>query len=124
MHEFSLKEIQKKWHGTYSAYGFGFIISFVLTGISFLLVLIKIFSKEHLTYIIAIIAFIQAVCQLRFFLHIGQEEKPKWESLVFYFMVLVLLIIVLGSLWIMIDLNSRVMGDMSHEISIPVSHHD
>jgi cytochrome o ubiquinol oxidase operon protein cyoD len=50
--------------------------------------------------------------QLRFFLHLGQEAKPRWETMIFYFMVLVLLIIALGSLWIMHDLEERVMSNM------------
>jgi cytochrome o ubiquinol oxidase operon protein cyoD len=29
-------------------------------------------------------------------MHLGQEAKPRWESVVFYFMVLVLLIVALG----------------------------
>ena len=58
------------------------------------------------------LAFVQAIAQLLFFLHVGQEAHPRWETLIFCFMVLVLLIIAIGSLWIMHDLNDRVMSDM------------
>ena len=54
----------------------------------------------------------QAIVQLIFFLHIGQEAKPHWETVVFCFTVLVLLIIVIGSLWIMYDLDYRLMPRM------------
>ena len=47
----------------------------------------------------------------------GQEAKPRWETLIFCFMVLILLIIVIGSLWIMNDLNERVMPEMTREMS-------
>ncbi len=107
--ELSLPEMQKKWHGTYKAYAIGFFSSLLLTAISFSLVLSKVFSGQVLIYAITALAIAQAIIQLFFFLHVGQEEKPRWETLVFYFMVLVLLIVAFGSLWVMYDLNARMM---------------
>jgi cytochrome o ubiquinol oxidase operon protein cyoD len=66
-----------------------------------------------LVKLLAFCALIQAIVQLRYFLHLGQEAKPRYESLVFYFMAVVLIIITIGSLWIMSDLNARVMSDMT-----------
>jgi len=110
--ELSLKEIQKEWHGTIQAYVVGFTASVLLTAISFALVITRILSGWYLVHTLVALALVQAFVQLRFFLHVGQEAKPKWESLVFYFMVMVLLIIAGGSLWIMSDLNDRVMSNM------------
>lgn len=108
-HEPSLKQIQKEWHGTYSAYIIGFIASLILTTLSFLLV-----AKEMISAPILVgLGVLQAAIQLRFFLHLGSEAKPKWETLIFYFMLLLLLIIGLGTLWIMNDLNERMM--MTHD---------
>lgn len=116
-HELSLSEIKKEWHGTWKAYGIGFASSIFLTVASFLLVLTKVLSGSSLVYAIVSLALIQAIVQLLFFMHFGQEAKPRWESVVFYFMVLVLLIIAVGSLWIMHDLNDRVMSgmEMTHD---------
>lgn len=116
-HELSLKEIKKEWHGSLKAYVIGFSASIVLTAVSFLLVITKLFSGRLLIYALVFLALVQAIIQLRFFLHVGQEAKPRWETLVFYFMVLVLFIIALGSLWVMNDLNDRVMGDMNMEMA-------
>lgn len=110
--ELSLKEIQKEWHGTLKAYAIGFILSLLLTGLSFFIVIQKELSGPTLVYTILGLAFVQAIVQLLFFLHVGQEPKPRWETLVFLFMVLILLIIVIGSLWIMNDLNDRMMDGM------------
>lgn len=118
MHDdLSLKEIKKEWHGTLKSYVIGFVASILLTAISFLIVKEKLLSGEILVHAIIVLALIQAVFQLLFFLHVGQENKPRWETVVFYFMVLVLLIIVIGSLWIMYDLNDRVMSNMTMENS-------
>lgn len=117
--ELSLKEVQKEWHGSLKSYIIGFIASIILTGASFFLVFFRLISGISLIYTIVGLALTQAIFQLLFFLHVGQEDKPRWETLVFYFMVLVLVIIAGGSLWIMYDLNVRVMSDMVKEM-----HHD
>lgn len=112
-YDLTLKEIKKEWHGTLKAYIIGFTASLLLTVISFLLVATRLLSDQHLIYVIVFLALAQAVIQLIFFLHLGQEAKPRWETVVFCFMVVVLLIIAIGSLWIMHDLNERVMAGMN-----------
>lgn len=103
-HEPSLKEIQKEWHGSYTSYAIGLGLSLVLTGLSF-----SLFSSH---YALMGLALVQGLIQLIFFLHLGQEPKPRWETLSFYFMMLILLIVVIGTLWIMYDLDQRVMSNM------------
>lgn len=112
----SLKKIKKEWYGTLNDYLVGFIASTLLTGASFLLVITKFLSGQALILTLIGLALAQAIIQLLFFLHVGQEPKPRWETLVFYFMVMVLLIIAVGSLWIMYDLNDRVMSNMAMEM--------
>lgn len=114
--DLSLKEIQKEWHGTLKSYVMGFILSILLTAVSFSLVVFKLISGSSLVYAVIALALVQAIIQLLFFLHVGQEAKPRWESIGFYFMVLVLFIIAGGSLWIMSDLNDRVMSNMTEEM--------
>ena len=110
--ELILKEIQNEWHGTLKAYAIGFISSILLTALSFFLVITKFLSGHLLIYSIIGLALIQALIQLLFFLHVGQEAKPRWETIAFGFMVMVLLIVIIGSLWIMNDLDDRMMTDM------------
>lgn len=113
MHTESLEETQKAWHGNLRSYLIGFLTSLLLTVTSFALVAFKLLSGTVLGYVLSILAMTQAIVQLRFFLHVGQEAKPKWESVIFAFMALVLLIIILGSLWIMSDLDQRMMPSMT-----------
>ncbi len=116
-HELSLHECQKKWHGSLKSYLYGFFGSLALTAITFSLVLFEGLSGNALIYTVVFLALMQAVVQLVFFLHLGREEKPKIESMVFCFMILILLIISLGSLWVMNDLNARMMPkmEMNHD---------
>lgn len=64
-----------------------------------------IYSDRSLLIAILILAIIQLVVQLVFFLHLGREDKPRWNLLVLGFAVLVVLIVVVGSLWIMSNLS-------------------
>lgn len=124
MHADNLAENRKEWHGTLKSYMVGFIASVILTSISFYLVVTKPFSVETIIFTIAGLALVQAIFQLLYFLHVGKEKKPRWETGVFYFMVLVLVIIVIGSLWIMYDLDHRVMTNMSEDIFKEEIFHD
>lgn len=115
--ELSLKETQSEYHGTLKSYAIGFISSLILTGIAFLLVSERLLTGDLLIYSIIALALIQAAVQLLCFLHLGQEAKPRWETFIFFSMMLVLLIIVGGTLWIMHDLRIRVMSPMSMEMT-------
>jgi cytochrome o ubiquinol oxidase subunit IV len=107
--ERSLKEMQKDWPQTLKLYLHGFIGSLLLTGASFLLAATQLLSTRVLIPALVFLALVQAAVQLIYFMHMGKEAKPRWMTVVFNFMVLVILIIVLGTLWIMSDLNHRVM---------------
>lgn len=65
------------------------------------------FSHPFLIGATAILALAQFFAQLYYFLHLGRETKPRWKLLVLCFMILVVLIIVVGSIWIMYNLNYR-----------------
>ncbi len=112
MHEPSLKEIQKEYHGNFTSYLIGFLASIMFTATSFFLAASGLFTGNGVKYSLIGLAVLQAIAQVLFFLHLGKESKPKWDTLVFLFMILVLFIIVLGTLWIMFDLNERVMPGM------------
>jgi cytochrome o ubiquinol oxidase subunit IV len=97
----------------------GFFLSLVLTLTAFWLVHKHLASHHEFPsdsfMIIAILglAVVQLLVQLIFFLHLDSESKPRWNLQVLMFMMMVLLIIVIGSLWIMSNLNYRMMGSPS-----------
>jgi cytochrome o ubiquinol oxidase subunit IV len=96
-------------HGSLRLYVTGFVLSISLTIMAYLMVTDHTLSKWPLVVAIAVLAFIQFLVQLVFFLHLGAEAKPRWKLSVFAFMALIVLILVVGSLWIMNNLNYRMM---------------
>lgn len=115
-HDLSLKEMLKEWHGTLRSYVIGFTASFLLTVVSFSLTLFGNLERQMLHLTLGSLALVQAVFQMIYFLHLGKEAKPKWETVIFFLMLTLLLIIVLGSLWVMHDLDIRtMMGGMQRD---------
>lgn len=96
-------------HGSLKFYVIGFLVSLILTLLSYIAVVYQLFSGWMLVGLISLSAISQALVQLFLFLHLGSESKPRWNLMVFLFMALVLAIIVLGSLWIMYNLDYRMM---------------
>lgn len=90
-------------------YIIGFIDSVVLTLLSYGLVTGKLVSGTLAVAVIIVLAMAQLIVQLVFFLHLGQEERPRWKFWAFCAMSVVLLIVVVGSLWIMKNLNYNMM---------------
>lgn len=98
---------------TLGLYISGFVLSLAFTLTSFALVEEHVhsghtvFSHPFLIGTTAVLALAQFFAQLYYFLHLGRERKPRWKLLVLGCMVLVVLIIVVGSIWIMYNLNYR-----------------
>ncbi len=66
-------------------------------------------AKDLMILAIMLCAALQLVVQVVFFLHIGEDAKPRWKSISFAFTSFVILILVGGSLWIMYNLNYHTM---------------
>ncbi len=98
---------------TLRLYALGFAWSIALTLGAYVAVVNQLLGRRELIIYIMVLALIQVWVQLYFFLHLGSEAKPQWNVWTFLFMTLILLIIVIGSLWIMHNLNYNMMP--SHE---------
>jgi cytochrome o ubiquinol oxidase operon protein cyoD len=107
------KNIQPANAGSKATYLIGFFLSLCLTLMSFWLVHKHIASHhispsdDFMLGAVSVLAITQLLVQLTYFLHLDSESKPRWNLKVLGFMLMVLLIIVIGSLWIMSHLNYR-----------------
>lgn len=94
---------------TLISYAVGFLSSIGLTLFAFWVVTYHVLDGWSAAWSILALALIQCAIQLFFFLHIGEDTRPRWKFLSMMFMLAILIIIVVGSLWIMNSLNGRMM---------------
>jgi len=100
--------------GSIRSYSIGFGLAIIFTLAAFLTVTSGWFSQGAAIAIISLLAVVQLVVQLVFFLHLGRD-KVKWKASAFYTMLLILVLIVGGSLWIMYNLDYNMMSSDAME---------
>jgi cytochrome o ubiquinol oxidase operon protein cyoD len=100
--------------GSIKSYSIGFGLAIIFTLAAFLTVTSGWFSQGAAIAIISLLAVVQLIVQLVFFLHLGRD-KVKWKASAFYTMLLILILIVGGSLWIMYNLDYNMMSSDAME---------
>lgn len=96
-------------HGTYKSYILGFILSIALTLLSYFAATSGSFTVAITYGLITLLAVAQLFVQLIFFLHLNSSEGGKWNLASFVFTVLIVAILVIGSLWVMHNMNYNMM---------------
>ncbi len=91
------------------SYVTGFGLSIILTLMAYLAVQQGWAKGEVLVFGIVGLALVQMVIQFYFFLHLGQEAKPRWNLQFLFITAGIIAMVVLGSLWIMYHLNYLMM---------------
>lgn len=92
-------------HPTLTTYVYGYCLSLYLTITAYLAVTHHLLHNQPLMYLLAGLALVQFIVQLVFFLHMGDELKPRYRLFVFIFMIIIVVILVAGTLWIMANMN-------------------
>lgn len=92
-------------HGTLTSYVTGFTLSLLLTAVPFLMVYYHTLHGLDLVAAIVVFALLQLGIQLVYFLHLGRNSGSRWNNTAFAFMAIVVITIVIGSIWIMYNLN-------------------
>jgi cytochrome o ubiquinol oxidase operon protein cyoD len=101
--------------GSFKSYLLGFLLSILLSLATYFAVAHQIFLKQWLFFTIVALALVQMLVQFVFFLQLGKESKPRWNLIVFLFMLLIVIVLVIGSLWIMANLDYREMSPIDME---------
>lgn len=83
----------------------GFVLALALTLFAYGIVVTHLLTGSTLVAAIIGLALVQLLVQLVCFLHLGRKTNDVWHDTAFYFMMLILVIIVGGSLWIMQNMN-------------------
>jgi len=98
-------------HASLKAYIIGFILSVVLTVVSFALVIYGrgAISTDWIYAGIAAAAVVQILVQLHYFLHLDRSSEQSWNVQAILMAALIIVILVGGSLWIMTSLHGRMI---------------
>lgn len=106
-------EAQQKEPGSLVSYFIGFLLSIFLTMAAYIPVSRHVnsghtdYTHKSVAIFIVSLAVVQLFVQLFFFLHLGREQKPRWRSFSALLAIFFVFIIVIGSIWIMDNLNYR-----------------
>lgn len=93
-------------------YLIGFILAIALTAASFWAVLGGGFAAGTTLTVIGVLALIQLIVHLRFFLHIDRSRQKREDLDLILFTTMVVLIIVVGTVWILGNLQERMHMNM------------
>jgi cytochrome o ubiquinol oxidase operon protein cyoD len=102
-------------HGSLKSYAIGFMLSVILTAIPFWLVMGNVFKNSSTTaFVILGFAALQIVVHMIYFLHMNTRAEGGWSLLALIFTIVLVVIVLVGSIWVMYHLNHNMMPGMSH----------
>jgi len=87
----------------------GFLASLALTFTTYYIAIVHYFYGQFEQFVLMGLAMLQALFQLIFFLHLGIETQPRWKLMLFFLMLFIMVVIVVGSIWIMANLDYNLM---------------
>jgi len=97
-------------HGSLGGYVTGFVLSVLLTAAAFGLVIGGVLPPQHSLIALAVLAFVQIVVHLVFFLHMNASSGQRWNVMAFSYTVLTALILIGGTLWVMHNVAMNMMS--------------
>lgn len=89
-----------------AAYISGVVLALILTLVPFAVVHWRVMPRPSVYYLLGALALVQMVVHFRFFLHIDLRQRREDLQLILFSTVL-LIIIVGGTIWIMVNLATR-----------------
>ncbi len=96
-------------HASLKSYVTGFLLSLVLTGLSFGAVMSGLLPRDAILPAITVLAVVQLLVQLVFFLHLGTAPESRSNTTIFLLTIMLIAIIVSGSLWVIHNANINMM---------------
>mgnify|MGYP001209422892 CR=1 FL=1 len=92
----------------------GFALSLILTALAFWLVMAEVFAQPGVTVtLILALALVQIAVHMVFFLHLDTRSEGGWNLLALLFTAVLVLILLVGSLWVMYHLDHHLMPPLT-----------
>ncbi|MFV0295176.1 MAG: cytochrome o ubiquinol oxidase subunit IV [Hyphomicrobiaceae bacterium] len=90
-------------------YAHGFLLAVILTFVPFIVVGFTDIERGPALVLIVVLAIVQIVVHLRFFLHYSTKRVPMEATVALGMAILMASVLIAGSIWIMSDLHTRMM---------------
>ena len=95
-------------HASFRGYMTGFVLAVILTVIPFWLVMGEVMDSKSATIaIILALGAVQIVVHVVYFLHMDAKAEAGWNLMSFLFTATLILVILVGSIWIMSHLHDN-----------------
>lgn len=104
-------------HGSLKTYVVGFALSLILTVLSFACVMSGAVPPHLVVPGIVVFCIAQLLVQLAFFLHMSAAPGQRDNLSIGVFTLLIIAIIVVGSLWVMHNMNLYMMHPVAQSMS-------
>jgi len=104
-------------HGTRRGYLIGFALSVLLTAVPFGVVMAGGVSQQVAAGLCMVLALVQIVVHMVFFLHMNSRSENGWTLMALIFTIIVVVIALTGSLWVMYHMNANMMPAMDQMTS-------
>lgn len=97
-------------HVTVRGYLIGFVLAVVLTLASFWSVSSGAFKGESALVALAVLAAIQMIVHVVFFLHVNASKGQRWHAMSFAYTIAMSLVIIVGTVWVMHNVHMLMMA--------------
>ena len=97
-------------HGSFGGYIVGFVLSVILTALSFGLVMSGAMDPSTTMIIIAVLALVQIIVHMVFFLHLNPSSGQGWNVLALAYTALAAAFLVFGTVWVMHNVTMNMMS--------------
>ena len=97
-------------HVSVGGYLIGFVLAVVLTVASFWAATSGAFKGESALVALAVLAAVQVIVHVVFFLHVNASKGQRWHALSFAYTILMSLILIVGTVWVMHNVHMLMMA--------------
>lgn len=97
-------------HGSYGSYITGFILAVILTAAAFGIVMSESLTPAATVTTIGILALIQVLVHLKFFLHLDFSKDERWNVLSFGVTFFFVAVLVAGTIFVMYNTSMHMMA--------------
>ena len=101
---------EEESHGSVSGYVAGFVLAVLLTAASFGLVVRGVLPQQIAMIALAVLALVQIVVHLVFFLHLNTSSGQRWNVMAFCYTAVAAIILIGGTMWVMHNVSTNMMS--------------